>query len=86
MKEKYWIEGYGSFEFRPWEDLKGRDVRYICTDYEEDDDGIDLYEIIDPKAPDFGECYTTKLAAAYTEYDLAIQAAWNEVIDGVAPY
>lgn len=80
MKEKYWIEGYGRFEFRHWDELKGRDVRYICTDYEADPEGIDLYEITDPTAPDFGECYTTKLAAAYTDYDLAVQAAWNEVM------
>jgi len=80
MREKYWIEGYGRFEFRPWDELKGRDVRYICTDYEADPEGIDLYEITDPKAPDFGECYTTRLATAYTEYDLAVQAAWNEVM------
>ena len=85
-RKKCWIEGYGQFEFRPWSELKGRDVRYICTDYEEDDDGLDLYEITNPKAPDFGECYVTKLADAYTEHDLAVQAAWNEVIYGVAPY
>ena len=59
MNKKYYIEGYGAFEYRPWRELKGRDVRYICTDYEEDPEGIDLYEITDPKAPDFGECYTT---------------------------
>ena len=82
---KAYIEGYGSFEFRPWEDLKGRDVRYICTDYDEDAEGIDLYEITDPKAPDFGECYTTKLAAAYTEIDLAREAAYAEVMEGDAP-
>ena len=85
MKEKCYIEGYGTFEYRPWNDLKGRDVRYICTDYEEDPEGIDLYEITDPKAPDFGECYATRLSMAYTEYDLAVQAAWNEVMEGVAP-
>ena len=61
MKRAY-IEGYGLFEFKPWEDLKGRDIRYICTDYEEDEQGLDLYEVIDPKAPDFGECYVTHIA------------------------
>ena len=77
MKEKYWIEGYGRFEFRPWDELKGRDVRYICTDYEEDPEGIDLYEITDPTAPDFGECYTTKLPT--TDLELAQAVAFAEI-------
>ena len=61
-RKKYWIEGYGSFEFTPWEDLKNREVRYICTEYEEDPEGIDLYEITNPLDPDFGKCFATKIA------------------------
>lgn len=77
MNKKYWIEGYGQFEYKPWDDLKGRDVRYICTDYEDDPEGIDLYEITDPTAPDFGECYATKLPT--TNLELAQAVAFAEI-------
>ena len=58
-KIKAYIEGYGSFEYIPWEKLRQRAVRYICTDYEDEPNGIDLYEVIDEKADDFGTCYAT---------------------------
>ena len=56
------LAGYGDFEFRAWEDLKDRDVRYVCTDWEDDEDeGMDFYEITDPQADDFGTWYATQI-------------------------
>ena len=62
-KPKYYVNGYGCFEMRSWSELKDRQIRYICTDYEEVESGLDLFEINDPNADDFGECYVTQITA-----------------------
>lgn len=56
--KKVYIENYGNMEIVPWDEIRRRDIRYVCTD---NDEGYDVFEVEEEQADDFGALYATNI-------------------------